>query len=104
MAHTYNSNTQEAEVGGSPRVFGQPGLHSDFQASMCYRINSASKQLQKKNKKRRRRKLSCVWCPWRREDGVMSSGTDRAEVTDGCELSPGTELRSCARTPSALNL
>lgn len=37
--HTSNPSTSEAEVGGLPRIQGQPGLCSEFQASQGYTTN-----------------------------------------------------------------
>lgn len=32
VSHAYNPGTWEAETGGSQKIHGQPGLHSQFQA------------------------------------------------------------------------
>lgn len=37
-----------AEAGGSPRVQGQPGLHSQFKASLNYRVRLFQNNLKKK--------------------------------------------------------
>lgn len=37
--HTFNLSTQEAEAGGSLRVWGQPGLY-EFQARQEYNVRS----------------------------------------------------------------
>jgi hypothetical protein len=41
---TCNSRTQEAEAGGSLRVQGQPGVHSEFQDSQGYLERTCLKQ------------------------------------------------------------
>ena len=38
MTHTYNPSTKEARVGGLLRIQGKPGLHSELQASLSYRV------------------------------------------------------------------
>lgn len=38
--HTFNPRTQEAEAGGSLRVWGQPGLYNEFQASQGHKVRS----------------------------------------------------------------
>jgi hypothetical protein len=40
--HAFNKNTQEAEVGGSLWVQGQPGRPNKFQSSQGYKRNPAS--------------------------------------------------------------
>ena len=36
VVHAFSPSTREAEAGGSLRVQGQPGLHSEFQDSLGY--------------------------------------------------------------------
>lgn len=44
VAHTYNPSTWEAEAEWLLRVQGQPGLDSDFQASLSYSVRKALPQ------------------------------------------------------------
>jgi hypothetical protein len=41
VVHTLNSSTQEEGEGGSLRIWGQPGLHSEFQDSQSYIIKTS---------------------------------------------------------------
>lgn len=38
MAHTYNSNTWEAEAGGSLQIQSQSGLQNEFQLILNYKV------------------------------------------------------------------
>jgi hypothetical protein len=51
MAHTFNPNTWEAEVG---RFRGQPGLQSEFQDSQGYTEKLCLKTPKTKNQKKKR--------------------------------------------------
>jgi hypothetical protein len=53
VAHTFNPITQEADVGKSLRVQGQPDLQSKFQDSHSY---TERPYLKKKKRKRKRKK------------------------------------------------
>lgn len=44
MVHACNPSSWEAEAEGSPRVHGQPGLHSEFTASLKYKQDFVSKK------------------------------------------------------------
>lgn len=43
-AYTYNPSTREAEEEGVIRVQGQPGLHSEFRASLNYTVRPRLKK------------------------------------------------------------
>jgi hypothetical protein len=47
VAHSCNPSTQEAKAGGL-RIWGQPGLHSEFQAILGYIARPRLKQKQTK--------------------------------------------------------
>jgi hypothetical protein len=54
MGHRCDPSTQEAETGGS-RVWGQSGLHSDFQASLDY-ITRCCHKMREREREREREK------------------------------------------------
>ena len=51
VACAFNPSTWEAETGRSLRIQGQPGLHSEFQASWSYRETLSQKEKTKQQQK-----------------------------------------------------
>lgn len=52
VAYAYNSSTREAETERSPGVQGQPGVHSEFKASLNHKARPSQKIKQNKTKQK----------------------------------------------------
>lgn len=52
VTHTYNSGTEEAEPGGSPQFWGQPGLQSELKGSLHYIARKKNEEKTQKKKKK----------------------------------------------------
>jgi hypothetical protein len=57
VVHTCESRSGEAKVGGL-RVRGQPGLHSEFQATLAYIMKPNLKKMQNKGRGEERRLIN----------------------------------------------